>query len=85
MKVQVIPPGAYRVQDLDGCRVETVEGEVLGIFKDVITTGSNDIFVVQGTKEYLIPALKTVVLEINLTERLIKVQLPAGLRDIYES
>jgi 16S rRNA processing protein RimM len=70
---------------LDGCRVETVEGEVLGVFKDVIATRANDIFVVQGTKEYLIPALKTVVLEINLTERVIKVQLPPGLRDIYES
>ncbi len=65
--------------------METVEGEFLGIFKDVIATRANDIFVVQGTKEYLIPALKTVVLEINLTEKLIKVKLPAGLRDIYES
>ncbi len=76
---------SYRVQDLDGCTVVTAEGEILGELKDVIGTGANDVFVVQGKKEYLIPALKTVVTHIDLVAKRITVSLPAGLREIYEA
>lgn len=76
----------YRVQDLDGCQVVTEAGDVLGVLKDVYPTGSNDVFVVRSeTREYLIPALKTVVLSIDLTERRIVVKLPEGLREVYET
>jgi 16S rRNA processing protein RimM len=76
----------YRVQDLVGFRVETTEGELLGTLMDVLPTGANDVFVVQGTeKEYLVPALKTVVLQIDLQERRIQVKLPEGLRELYEA
>lgn len=64
----------------------TEVGDVLGVLKDVLPTGSNDVFVVRGPlREYLIPALKTVVLSIDLRERRIVVRLPEGLREVYEA
>jgi 16S rRNA processing protein RimM len=71
----------YRVSDLAGCEVVTTQGEVLGILKDVLPTGANDVFVVgEGPAEILVPALKSVVLEIDLNRRRITVDLPHGLR-----
>lgn len=72
----------YRVAELAGCRVLTVEGEDLGPLMDVLPTGGNDVFVVgEGKKEILVPALKTVVLSIDLEKRVITVSLPKGLRE----
>jgi 16S rRNA processing protein RimM len=52
----------------------------------VLPAGGNDVFVVQGDKkEYLLPALKTVVTKIDLTARRIEVSLPKGLREVYEA
>ncbi len=80
------PAPGYRVKDLDGCAVVTESGETLGLLKDVYPTGANDVFVVRGEqREYLVPALKDVVLEIDLAARRILVRLPPGLRDVYES
>ena len=71
----------YQVRDLAGCRVVTTEGEELGELVDVLPTGANDVFVVgRGKEEILIPALKTVVLRIDLEARVLTVQLPVGLR-----
>jgi 16S rRNA processing protein RimM len=76
----------YSVAALDGCAVQTEEGETLGLLRDVFSNGANDIFVVRGAaREYLIPALKTVVMGVDLAARRITVRLPAGLREVYES
>lgn len=73
----------YLVKDLAGCRVVTLEGEELGILRDVLPTGSNDVYVVgEGAKEILIPALKTVVKKIDIEAKRIDVDLPDGLRDL---
>lgn len=76
------PEGQFLVKDLVGCRVVTVQGEYLGELKDVLPTGSNDIFVVgEGANEVLIPALKNVVVNIDIEKKQIDVELPKGLRD----
>jgi 16S rRNA processing protein RimM len=75
----------FQVKDLDGCEVVTESGESLGVLKDVYPTGANDVFSVrEGEREILIPALKSVVLSINVEARRILVRLPPGLREIYE-
>ena len=77
---------SFAVKDLAGCLVFVETGECLGVLKDVLPSGGNDIFVVQGTlREYLIPALKTVVKRIDIATKRIEVVLPAGLRQVYES
>jgi 16S rRNA processing protein RimM len=75
--------GSFLVKDLAGCRVVTVTGEFLGLLRDVLPTGANDVFVVgEGSSEILIPALKSVVLKIDLSQKLIEVDLPEGLRGL---
>lgn len=75
--------GEYYWCDLLGLRVVTDQGEELGILEDIIATGSNDVYVVKSDKrEYLIPALEDVVLEINLDDGIMKVSPPEGLFDL---
>jgi len=55
-----------------------VDGRRLGTIRQIIETGSNDVYVVQeGREEVLIPALADVVREVNLERRLMVVDLPA--------
>jgi 16S rRNA processing protein RimM len=74
---------SYLVKDLVGCRVVTLQGEELGLLKDVLATGANDVYVVnEGANEVLVPALKTVEKKIDIAGRQIDVDLPEGLRGI---
>jgi 16S rRNA processing protein RimM len=71
---------------LAGCQVLTDQGECLGLLVDVLPSGGNDIFVVrQGLRDMLIPALKSVVRDIDLPKKRIEVVLPQGLREINEN
>ena len=64
-------------------QVVTDEGESLGELVDIIVTGSNDVYVVQGEDgELLIPALEDVVLDVDPAAKLMTVSLPEGLRDL---
>jgi 16S rRNA processing protein RimM len=76
-----LPPlqdGRFYVADLIGFAVVTLENEDIGKLADVITTGSNDVFVVKGNdgKDIMIPAIDTHIKEIDTTSRTIKVVLP---------
>jgi len=74
--------GEYYWADLIGLRVVTDDDE-LGILKEIIETGSNDVYVVQGKdKEFLIPALEDVVRNIDLEAGTMTVLLPDGLLDL---
>ena len=70
----------YQILDLD---VWTVSGERLGKVVEIIATGANDVYVVKDTsaarREVLIPALESVVLEIDLESGRMVVELPEGL------
>lgn len=81
IRAEDLPPleeGRFYVADLIGLPVFDEEGKQLGTFKDSITTGSNDVYIVAvpGGKDLLIPALKIYVQEINLQEKRIVVKLP---------
>ena len=78
-----LPEGEYYWCDLIGLRVVTDRGEDLGILSEVIATGSNDVYVVtSGEREYLIPALEDIVVEIDLDGGTMKVSPPEGLFDL---
>jgi 16S rRNA processing protein RimM len=75
--------GEFYWSDLLGLKVVTDGGESLGVVVDIIVTGSNDVYVVKdGKREYLIPALADVVLDINLDEGIMTVSPPEGLLDL---
>ncbi|MBC8447269.1 MAG: 16S rRNA processing protein RimM [Chloroflexi bacterium] len=71
----------YYEYEVLGLRVETVTEEFLGHIQEVIFTGANEVFVVQGDRgELLIPVLEDVVLEIDRAGERVLVALPPGLR-----
>ncbi len=65
---------------LQDCAVETIDGEKLGTVKEVLRTGGTEIIVVKGAeKEYLIPFAETICTEVDVENKLIKVDAPDGL------
>lgn len=71
VKEEELPPlgeGEFYYHQIIGLRVFTVGGEYVGRVVDIIRTGANDVFCVRGKREYMIPALKSVVKEIDLKE-----------------
>jgi 16S rRNA processing protein RimM len=66
--------------DLIGLDVYTQSNEFLGRIESIMQTGSNDVYVVKRhEKEVLIPALESVVLEVDLKRNRMQVDLPEGL------
>lgn len=76
-----IPEDSYLIVDMLECNVYTEEDEFLGKMVDVLTTGSNDVYVVKTEegKEILLPAIKEVVKDINIKNKKIVVKLMDGL------
>jgi 16S rRNA processing protein RimM len=73
-------PGSYYWNDLLGLAVYTRESAYLGVLENIIATGSNDVYVVRrGQRETLVPALATVVVEVDLEAGTMHVDLPEGL------
>jgi 16S rRNA processing protein RimM len=70
--------GRYYVFDIIGMSVYTIDGRLEGIIKDVIATGSNDVYVVerQGGRALLVPALKKVVASIDVAGKRMIIQRP---------
>lgn len=63
-----LPAGHYYIFDIVGLEVYTEEDEYLGKVTDVLETGSNDVYIVEqkDKQPLLIPALKSVVLQIDI-------------------
>jgi 16S rRNA processing protein RimM len=79
--IPVLPEGEWFHFQLLGLQVITDDGEELGDITEILETGSNDVYVVsQGKSQILIPALKSVINEVRLDERVMLVSLPDGLR-----
>ena len=75
-------PGVAYAFQLVGLVVETAEGRRLGEVESVIATGAHPVYVVQGEREWLIPANPEVVRRVDLEAGRITVVLPAGLEEI---
>lgn len=71
---------SYWIYEIIGLKCYTVEGEYLGVVEEVIKTGSNDVYIVKkGKSEILIPAIKSVVKEVNLGKGKIVISPYPGL------
>ncbi len=74
----------YYYHDLEGMRVETVDGEELGFVKSILVIeGNHDVLEVEteGGKEILIPFVKEICVDVEMKENLIKVDMPEGLKE----
>jgi len=78
-----LPPGYYYHFQLVGLAVYDIEKGYLGILKEVLETGANDVYAVDSEVygEILLPAIQQVILEINLEEKKMTVKLLDGLLD----
>ena len=72
----------YYHYQLIGLSVVTDEGETLGAVREILATGSNDVYVVrpESGPEILLPAISQVVKSIDLETGTILVHLLSGLR-----
>ena len=59
--------------DLVGLRVVTLEGIELGVVDHLFETGANDVVVVKGERERLLPYIDQVVHEVDLAGRVMRV------------
>jgi len=59
----------YYWTDLEGLNVVTLEGVELGRVDHLFETGSNDVLVVQGDRERLLPFTATVIHQVDLPGR----------------
>jgi 16S rRNA processing protein RimM len=66
-------PGEYYWNDLLGLRVENEQAQELGIVARMMATGANDVLVVEGDRERLIPFIGEVVKRVDLEARVITV------------
>ncbi|MDM8525714.1 ribosome maturation factor RimM [Desulfococcaceae bacterium HSG8] len=72
--------GAYYWEDLIGIAVFKTDGTFIGRIESIIPTGSNDVYVVADKgSETLIPALESVVVEVDPEAGVMRVDLPEGL------
>jgi len=62
--------GEYYWSDLIGLTVETLQGETLGKVASMMETGADDVMVLQGERERLIPfVMDQIVMEVDLDSR----------------
>ena len=65
-----LPEDMNFICDLIGCEGTDTEGRKLGKMTDVMQPGGNDVYVFKGPLgEVLVPALKSVVVEVNVEEK----------------
>ncbi len=77
-------PNENFIADLIGLSVVTDEGEDFGVLKDVMQTGANDVYVIEAKdgREYLFPAIKQCILDVDLEAQKVTVHIMDGLLDL---
>jgi 16S rRNA processing protein RimM len=79
-QLQPLPEGQYYHFQLIGLEVRTTQGESLGKITEILTTPSNDTYVVNGASgEILIPATEDVIKSIDLDKGSLVIEPIKGL------
>lgn len=89
VQAAALPQGRHYVFEVVGLRVVTEGGQEVGTVREILRTGSNDVYIVQGPapsgagrrggREYLIPAISSVVLSIEPAAGRMVIRPLAGL------
>ena len=76
-----LSPGRYYYWQIIGLRVASDEGTVLGVVRQILETGANDVYIVQteSGKDLLLPAITSVIRKVDLEKGEIEVHLIPGL------
>ncbi len=81
--LEPLPEGVYYRWEIVGLRVLVDDGSELGTVAEVLSTGANDVYEVERAdgKRVLLPAITSVIRQIDLDAGVLRVQLPPGLID----
>lgn len=72
----------YFIQDLIDMEVKDVDsGFVYGKITDVLQNGANDVYVIKGDREYLVPAIPDVVISTDIDSNIMLIRPLDGLFD----
>lgn len=72
----------YYYHQIIGLSVVTADGKTIGRVTEIMETLSNEVYVVQGMgKEYLIPAVKSIIADIDLKACIMTITPIDGLLD----
>jgi len=76
-----LPKDTYFIFEIIGLEVYDENDIFLGKIENVISTGSNDVYIVKGEnkKELFIPAIREVVKNVNLEKKRITINMVDGL------
>ena len=70
----------YFIADLEGLSVVDDDGTELGILREVISLPSNDVYVVKGKDEYMIPSVEEFIVSVDLDEKVMRVKTIPGMK-----
>ena len=73
----------YFIADLMGLKVLDEKEEQIGVLKDVMETGANDVYIIEMTdgRELLLPAIKQCILNVDVENGFMQVHILEGLLD----
>ena len=72
--------GKYFIVDLIGLdALDSKTGENLGRLSDVLNLPSNDVYVIRGKREILVPAVPDFIEEVNISQSYVKINMMEGL------
>jgi 16S rRNA processing protein RimM len=75
-----LPQGSYYHFELLGMQVYLEDGRSLGELQEILSTGSNDVYVVRsGGREHLIPATREVIREVDVSRKRMRIHPLEGL------
>ena len=84
-QLQPLPEGQYYHFQLIGLEVWTTQGELLGKITHVLTTPSNDNYIVSGDKgEIIISAIEDVIKSVDLDKGQLLIEPIPGLLDLNQ-
>lgn len=73
----------YFIADLMGLKVLDEQETQIGVLKDVMETGANDVYIIEmmDGKELLLPAIKQCILNVDIENGFMQVHILEGLLD----
>jgi len=75
-----IEEGRHFIADLIGLRaIDAETGAEFGRISDVLSLPSNDVYVIAGSREILVPAVPDFIIETNIEDGFVRIRLREGL------
>jgi 16S rRNA processing protein RimM len=77
------PPGSFYPWQLEGARVTTEDGRLVGHVTGIEQSGIQDLWVVAGEgREHLIPAVPDIVIDVDIAAGRVVIRPPEGLLEL---